>query len=98
MNKVQLTSKAIEDLDSIWNFTKNNWSQEQADKYFNNLLDEIDNIPQNLGKCKSYNHIVAGFKALKCQSHNIFFIVNINHDIDVRRILHKNMDFKSRLT
>ena len=37
MKKYHLTKKAFEDLSDIWTYTYDNWSEEQADKYYSIL-------------------------------------------------------------
>jgi toxin ParE1/3/4 len=39
MAKYSLTNKAIADLSQIWNYTFDKWSENQADKYYQMLLD-----------------------------------------------------------
>jgi len=34
MANYYLTNKAVEDLSKIWYYTFDNWSEQQADKYF----------------------------------------------------------------
>lgn len=38
MPKFHLTNKAVEDLSKIWEYTFEFWSEEQADKYYSELL------------------------------------------------------------
>ena len=38
MAEYKLTNKAVEDLNDIWEYTIEKWSEEQADKYYNLLL------------------------------------------------------------
>ena len=33
MAKYKLTNEIVEDLGNIWNYTADNWSEKQADKY-----------------------------------------------------------------
>ena len=35
MAKFHLTNKAVEDLAQIWNYTYDEWSENQADRYYN---------------------------------------------------------------
>ena len=41
MSKYELTNKAVEDLTGIWEYTIEKWSEQQADRYYNLLLDSI---------------------------------------------------------
>jgi toxin ParE1/3/4 len=38
MANYRLTTKAIEDLARIWNYTADTWSENQADNYYHMLL------------------------------------------------------------
>ena len=46
MKKYHLTKKAFEDLSDIWTYTYDNWSEEQADKYYSILISTIEDIVQ----------------------------------------------------
>jgi len=92
-----LTNKAVDDLSDIWNYTYDVWSEKQADKYYNMLLEfwkELANKP-SLGK--SYNEVgndIFGFKAI----HHIIFYKSLEKgQIQIVRILHNRMDLKSRI-
>lgn len=43
MAKFYFTKRAVEDLSSIWNYTFEVWSEEQADKYYRILLRLVEN-------------------------------------------------------
>ncbi len=47
MAKYRLTNEAIRDLDEIWSFTYEKWSVDQADRYYNLIIDEIEYIASN---------------------------------------------------
>ncbi len=47
MVKYVLTNKAIEDLSNIWNYTYDNWSEKQADKYYELLILACEAISTN---------------------------------------------------
>ena len=42
MAKYFLTKKAVEDLSSIWIYTFESWSEGQADKYYQLLVDSFE--------------------------------------------------------
>ncbi len=54
MVKYIFTNKAVKDLSDIWNFTYENWSEKQADKYYQMLIDNCRKISEspNIGKKK----------------------------------------------
>ena len=52
MADYKLTNKAVEDLEEIWDYTFQKWSEQQADKYYTLLIDTCQSIGENpdLGK------------------------------------------------
>lgn len=47
MANYHLTHKAIEDLSNIWEYTVEVWSEQQADKYYNLIIDSFTRILEN---------------------------------------------------
>ena len=52
MANLHFTRQAIEDLTEIWNYTFDNWSEKQADKYYNLLFQACQEIARNHKKGK----------------------------------------------
>ncbi len=52
MPKFHLSNKAVDDLADIWEYTYNEWSEKQADYYYNFLLKTCQQLSENptLGK------------------------------------------------
>ncbi|MEM9858410.1 MAG: type II toxin-antitoxin system RelE/ParE family toxin [Bacteroidota bacterium] len=46
-NKYRISKQAINDLNDIWFYTFNNWSKEQADRYYDLIIGEIEFIADN---------------------------------------------------
>lgn len=94
----QLSVEAAKDLEKIWLYTLENWSAEQANKYFNLILDEIENIARDPNSGNDYSHIRKGYFQSRVNSHFIFYRVNqVLNLIEIIRILHQQMDVDSRL-
>lgn len=93
----EISKEALSDINEIWLYTKDRWSVEQADRYYNLIFDEIDFICNNPGAGKSKEHIRKGYKASKVKSHLIFYRV-VNNVVEIIRILHENMDIENRLS
>jgi toxin ParE1/3/4 len=91
-----ISKKAVSDLEEIWLYTVENWSIEQADRYYSLIFDEIDFICKNIDSGKSMSHIRKGYRASKVKSHLIFYRVT-NDVVEIIRILHQQMDIDSRL-
>ncbi len=92
-----ITEKAIEDLEKIWVYTYENWSVQQADRYYNLIIDEIEFISENFISGKSMEHIKRGYRVTKVKSHLIFYRKSIESVIEIIRILHQSMDVENRL-
>ncbi|MHA7131809.1 type II toxin-antitoxin system RelE/ParE family toxin [Algoriphagus namhaensis] len=94
----KISQEANLDIENIWIYTCENWSLEQADKYINLLLDEIEYLAQNPDSGKDYGHVRKGYYRTQVKSHLIFYTVNHNKgEVEIIRILHQRMDIESRL-
>lgn len=97
MNKYKLTRKAVEDLNEIWNYTFENWSEGQADRYYFILLDAFGAISQNPGIGKPYDQVAENLLGFKVSRHIIFYRITTGKSVEIVRILHGRMDIKSGL-
>lgn len=93
-----ISAKAYEDIENIWLYTFENWSQEQADRYVNLIFDEIEYLAKNPKSGKDFSHIRKNYRCGKVKSHLIFYrnIEKINR-IEIIRVLHQQMDIENRL-
>lgn len=98
MAEYLLTNKAVEDLNRIWDYTFDNWSEDQADKYYNMLLGFCHNIADNPALGKNYEGIRTDLFGLKANRHIIFYRKINPRMIEITRILHERMDLKNRIT
>ena len=94
--KYKISNEALKDLEKIWLYTKENWSAEQADRYFNLIIDEINYLTIRPESGKDYSHIRKGYYRSKVKSHYIFYRKN-KKILELIRILHQSMDIESRL-
>lgn len=97
MAKFYLTNKAVEDLTEIWNYTFEQWSEQQADKYYQILLDNCHDIAKNPGLGKNYEGITHNLLGLKTNRHIIFYRKIDSSLVEITRILHGRMDLKIRM-
>jgi len=93
----RISEKAIEDLENIWIYTCHKWSVEQADRYYNLIISEIEFIVKNFMVGKSMDHIKSGYRASIVKSHLIFYKKSIDNQVEVIRILHQRMDVENRI-
>ncbi len=61
MAEYKLTNKAVEDLSKIWDYTFEVWSEKQADKYFDSLISNCQEIAGNPDLGKNYEGISSNF-------------------------------------
>jgi len=97
MAKVILRQEAIDDLNNIWEYTFEKWSENQADKYYTLLklsCMEIGKVPE-IGK--EYDEITKNLLGLHSGRHIIFYQFIEKDEIEIIRILHERMDLRSRL-
>lgn len=95
MSKVRYTNKAVEDLSSIWLYTVEEWSETQADVYYNMLIDTCNRICSGsslLGR--RYDEVSNGLLGLHAGHHIIFYRMHVSGDVLIIRILHEKMDLK----
>ena len=97
MAKYELTKKAVEDLADIWNYTYENWSEHQADKYYRLLIESFKEIAATPSIGKNYSGIVESLRGFKVGRHIVFFRELEDRTVEIIRILHEQMDLKNRI-
>ena len=97
MPKYYLTNKAVDDLTKIWNYTYEEWSEQQADKYYQSLISHCEEISKNQKIGKNYTGITSSLFGLRATKHIIFYRVLSSSEVEITRILHERMDLKRRI-
>jgi toxin ParE1/3/4 len=97
MATFSFTHKALDDLIDIWDYTIEEWSENQAEKYYNLIMDSCLSIASNPQLGKSYDILSLNIQGHKCGEHIIFYQVVSNNEIEIARVLHGMMDLKSKL-
>jgi toxin ParE1/3/4 len=97
MAKVILRQEAIDDLNNIWDFTFEEWSEKQADKYYATIKFACAQIGKNPELGREYNGISNNLLGLRTGKHIIFYQIIADDEIEVIRILHERMDLKNRI-
>ncbi len=92
-----LTNKAVEDLADIWNYTLEKWSERQADKYYQMLLDNCRLIAEKPEIGRNYEGVLNRLFGYKTGRHIIFYRIESEDEILIIRILHEQMDLKNRI-
>ncbi|UQB70143.1 type II toxin-antitoxin system RelE/ParE family toxin [Epilithonimonas zeae] len=97
MAKYFFANKAIEDLSNIYEYTFQSWSENQADKYYEELIRFCQMLSENPTIGKNYSEIASDIFGFLANWHIIFYrILNVN-EIEITRIIGANMDLKSRI-
>jgi toxin ParE1/3/4 len=97
MAKFELTKKAVDDLADIWNYTYENWSENQANKYYQLLIESIKEIAGNPNIGKNYPEILENLRGFRVGRHIVFFREMQSSRVLIIRILHEQMDLKNRI-
>jgi len=98
MAKIRLSRKAISDLDGIWDYTVETWSEDQAVIYYRQIhssIQGLDRLPAYFEK--KYDVIKTGLMGLKVGHHIIFYKKHSDGSIWIDRILHEKMDYQRHL-
>lgn len=94
----KISVEAKSDIEKIWLYTFENWSLEQADRYFELIMNEIEYIAENPNSANDYSDVRKGYLRTRIKSHFIFYKVNKKqNEVEIIRILHQRMDIENRL-
>ncbi|RZJ70481.1 type II toxin-antitoxin system RelE/ParE family toxin [Flavobacterium sp.] len=94
--KYRITEAAYNDLSDIYFYTTEKWSEEQASKYFESIIAEIELFSEHPENAKQMSKVRIDFFYFRALLHYVFFKKN-DDTIEVVRILHKMMDFSNHL-
>ena len=97
MSKFMFSYEAVKDLEEIWSYTKQIWSIEQADRYYQLILDEVTFISSNPKLGRSIDNIKSGYRATTVKSNVIYYRQIEDEVIFIVRILHQRMDIESKM-
>ena len=97
MPKYFLTNKAIEDLSTIWDYSYEVWSENQADKYYVELLNDCNELANNPNLGRNYEDVRNDVYGYKSGQHIIFYRKINESEIEITRFLHSRMDLKIKI-
>lgn len=92
-----ISIKAKEDLQRIWEYTLENWPENQADDYYFSIFNKIEQICDHPFSGIDCDFIRAGYRKSLIKSHVIFYRLASNHTIEIIRILHQKQDINPDL-
>ncbi|WP_118974801.1 type II toxin-antitoxin system RelE/ParE family toxin [Taibaiella koreensis] len=96
MPKYVLTRKAVNDLSRIWNYTFETWSEKQADRYYQMLIEACEHVAKDPQTGKEYREIGPHIMGHRIGKHIVFYRIAKPNVISLR-ILHEKMDLKSSI-
>jgi len=97
MAEYKLTNKAVEDLSKIWDYTFEVWSEKQANKYYESLISNCQEIADNPHLGKIYDGITRNLLGMKSDRHIVFYRTLNENYVEITRILHERMNLKKRI-
>lgn len=94
----KISNEAAIDLENIWLYTIETWSEEQANRYLDLIFDEIEYLSIKPQSGTDYSNIRKGYFRSRVKSHFIFYKINVSkNELEIIRILHQQMDIKNHL-
>ncbi|GEQ86204.1 plasmid stabilization protein ParE [Patiriisocius marinistellae] len=97
MAEYKFTNKAVADLSKSWEYTFEVWSEKQADKYYDELIYNCQEIADNPDLGKNYDGISKQLLGKKSNRHIIFYRALSQNHVEITRILHERIDLKKRI-
>lgn len=97
MAKYFFTNKAVEDLTKIYEYTYEFWSENQADKYYEELIESCQLLAENPNIGKNYAEIDSEYYGFLANKYIIFYRILNQLEIEIERILGAEMDLKKRI-
>ncbi len=92
-----LSNRAVEDLSDIWDYTFEEWSERQADKYYEELLESCQKLANKEEIEKIYKEIDKDIYFHKSGKHLIFYRIRTETEIEIVRFLHSRMNLKEKI-
>lgn len=76
---LKISAAADADLDAIYEYGFYQWGEAQADRYYDDLLKQFDQITQNPFLYAAIDDLALGYRRCVYGSHSIFY--RIRHDV-----------------
>jgi toxin ParE1/3/4 len=92
-----LAPAAKDDLAEIWDYTSEQWGDEQADRYVRDITDACQALADERRHGRPINEIRHGYFKLAVGSHFLCYRITTEGATEIVRILHQRMDIMTRL-
>ncbi len=96
MPKYRLTPAAKSDLIEIWNYIVGTWGEKQAEKYFQDIDDKLNQLAETPEIVQQRSEIRPGYYSFPVGKHIVFYLQSGKH-IVIIGILHGRMDIDRNL-
>ena len=96
MSTFTLTMRAKSDLRDIAKFTEHRWGRKQRNIYIKQFDDTFHALSETPEMGRNCDHIKPYYQKFPQGSHIIYYRAPSKNNIQVIRILHKNMDIASK--
>ena len=97
MSRYHLSRKAAADLSGIWDYTAQQWSSDQADRYLRDIRDACEALADGRQQGQNAGHIRPGYRKQIIGMHVLYFRAARDEGIEIVRILHQRMDVTRHL-
>jgi toxin ParE1/3/4 len=97
MANIVFRQQALDDLNAIFLFTRQHWSQNQAISYYRAIQKGCKEAAVNPKKGKDYSSLYEGLWGYPIGKHIVFYRMTGPKGIEVIRILHGKMDLQWHL-
>ena len=94
-HKLRITELADQDLNDLYSEGFTTWGEEQADRYYDGLLDRLEDICETPLMYPAVDDIREGYRRSVYEKHSIYFVV-LDDVVEVRAIV-KRQNISSRL-
>jgi toxin ParE1/3/4 len=97
MKQLTLTPAALADLEEVWHYTAERWSDEQAERYTGAIANACQDIADQRRTGRSIDDIRRGYFKLAIGKHLVIYRLTSDGAVDIVRILHQRMDVVDHL-
>ena len=96
MSGYALRPRAEADLADIWRYTAQQWSVDQADRYYRGIIAALQMLGEQPSLGRACDDIRPGYRRYNVAAHVVFYVLT-GGVVDVVRILHARRDFQRHL-
>lgn len=92
-----LTPAAQRDLEQVWEYTCQRWSDDQAEAYVREIQRAVELLADSPLLGRACDEARAGYRRYAAGSHLLFYRMPDADTIEIVRVLHKRMDVDQHL-